>query len=97
MKKVSRKHLTESQLKDFNFNHTRYRAKKRYSLILNRHDYDYLCNIIKDHRFISILKKNKFQNIYKIKFKSTVLYALYSPLGNRITTLLPFQNFEKRV
>ena len=94
MKKVSKRRLTGTELKDYNFKHTKYRAKKRYSLILNRSSYNELCNVIKENRFISVFKRRKVQDVYKIKFKNTILYALYSSNGNRITTVLPFQNFE---
>jgi len=39
--------------------------------------------------------KKKHQEIYKVKFKNTTLYVLYKEQGNRITTALPFQRFER--
>lgn len=98
MSKLRKKHLTGTKLRDYNFKHTQLRARQRYNLILSRSNYEQLCSDIRQKKFV--LVQNRFrkskQKVYKIKFKNTTLYALYMENGNRITTLLPFQRFERR-
>jgi len=97
MGKIAKKHLTGSKLKDYNFMHTQQRARQRYNLILNRSNYEQLCSEIKQKKFVQLRStfKKKHQDIYKIKFKNTTLYVMYKEQGNRITTALPFQRFER--
>ncbi len=51
----------------------------------------------KTKKFISLSHtyKKSYQDVYEIKFKNTTLYVLYMEQGNRITTVLPFQRFER--
>ena len=97
MAKIAKKHLTGSKLKDYNFIHTQQRARKRYNLILTRSNYEQLCSEIKQKKFIQLSHtyKKSYQEVYKIKFKNTILYVLYKEQGSRITTALPFQKFER--
>ena len=97
MGKIRKKHLTGSKLRDYNFMHTRQRARQRYNLVLNRSNYEQLCTEIKQKKFISLAHtyKKSYQEVYKVKFKNTTLYVLYKEQGNRITTALPFQRFER--
>ena len=97
MGKMSKKHLTGTKLRDYNFMHTQQRARQRYNLVLNRSNYEQLCSEIKQKKFISLTRTHKksYQEVYKVKFKNTVLYVLYKEKGSRITTALPFQRFER--
>jgi hypothetical protein len=97
MSKLNKKHLTGSKLRDYNFTHTQQRARQRYNLVINRSNYEQLCMEIKQKKFIQLRSsyKKRHQEIYKIKFKNTTMYVLYKEEGNRITTMLPFQRFER--
>jgi len=97
MGKLGKKHLTGTKLRDYNFIHTQQRARQRYNLVLNRSNYEQLCTEIKQKKFISLTRTHKksYQEVYKVKFKNTTLYVLYKEQGNRITTALPFQRFER--
>ncbi len=97
MGRIKKKHLTGSKLRYYNFIHTQQRAKQRYNLILNRSNYEQLCQEIKQKKFVQLSHtyKKKHQDVYKVKFKNTTLYVLYKIKGGRITTALPFQRFER--
>jgi len=97
MAKIRKKHLTGTKLRDYNFIHTQQRARQRYNLILNRSNYEQLCQEIRQKKFVSLSRtyKKSYQEVYKVKFKNTTLYVLYKEKGNRITTALPFQRFER--
>lgn len=97
MSKIYKKHLIGNKLRDYNFLHTQQRARQRYNLILNRSNYEQLCSEIKQKKYVQLRStfKKKHQDIYKITFKNTTLYVLYKEEGNRITTVLPFQRFER--
>ena len=99
MGKISKKHLTGSKLRDYNFIHTQQRARQRYNLILNRSNYEQLCRDIRQKKFVQLSStfRKSHQQVYKIKFKNTILYVLYKDEGNRITTALPFQRFERKI
>lgn len=97
MAKIRKKHLTGTKLRDYNFIHTQKRARQRYNLVISRSNYEQLCTEIKQKKFISLSRtyKKSYQEVYEIKFKNTTLYVLYKETGNRITTALPFQRFER--
>ena len=97
MQKPRKKYVDISKLRDSNFLHTQQRARQRYNLILSRSNYEQLCHEIKQKKFesLSYTYKDRYQNVYKIKFKNTILYVIYIDIGNRITTALPFQRFER--
>lgn len=92
---MKHKHLTGNNVRHKSFKHTRFRAKQRYNLLINRKEYEFLCSEIKLNHFIS-KKQTKTKTIYKMPFKNSILYILYIPQSNRITTVLPYQRFQKR-
>lgn len=97
MAKIGKKHLTGTKLRDYNFIHSQKRARQRYNLVISRSNYEQLCTEIKQKKFVSLTRtyKKSYQEVYKVKFKNTTLYVLYKEDGNRITTMLPFQRFER--
>ncbi len=94
---MKRKNLKGDELKVYNYQHTKQRAKERYNLQLSKSNYNQLCQQIKNRSLVVQIKKEVqkrgTQRVFKVRFRDCNLYAVYLDETETITTLLPPNDF----
>lgn len=95
---MKRKCLVGNELKAYNYQHSKQRAKERYDLFLTKSNYENLCARIKSGQFVFVLKEEKqkrgTQLTCQLRFKEQNVYVVYLVETESITTFLPYESFE---
>lgn len=69
--------------------HAKMRALERFGFELNNHDYNYLCNEIKNGNSKILHKQSNRVTIHSIFWKSVEMTVVYDKLRNTIVSFLP--------